>query len=211
MKKYWVYIHTCPNGKKYVGCTKQEPYRRWDCGRGYKSQFFGKAILKYGWNNITHEIFEMESEEKMYLKEKELINLYHSNDPEYGYNCTEGGEGCPGHVVSEEARAKMKKAKEGFTGNESTWKKGHTPWNKGKANPHSDEWRRKVSLSSKGHINRGPKSEEHRRHLSEAHKGKAHPQPTFEYLLPDGSIKRMMPSAAKRWYLNREINIIQLN
>lgn len=31
--KYWVYIHTCPNGKKYVGLTTQEtPLLRWKEG-----------------------------------------------------------------------------------------------------------------------------------------------------------------------------------
>lgn len=89
-RKYQVYVHTCPNGKKYVGCTSQELEERWHGGRSY-SGIFQRDILKYGWDNIQHEVFEVESKEEMYRKEVELISFYHSNDPEYGYNTTSGG------------------------------------------------------------------------------------------------------------------------
>lgn len=29
MENYKVYMHTLPNGKRYVGITKQEPEKRW--------------------------------------------------------------------------------------------------------------------------------------------------------------------------------------
>ena len=109
MKKFWVYIHTCPNGKKYVGVTGRDPESRWLKGRGYcQNKHFYSAILKYGWDNITHEVFEVDSEEEMYRKEVELISFYHSNDPEYGYNCSTGGEkSALGCIRSEEYRKKM--------------------------------------------------------------------------------------------------------
>ena len=55
---YTVYKHTCPNGKVYIGITKQKPERRWGInGRGYKeNEYFYRAIQKYGWQNIKHEI-----------------------------------------------------------------------------------------------------------------------------------------------------------
>lgn len=90
MKRYHVYIHTTPDGKKYVGCTTLEPEVRWR--RKYNSNF-SQAILKYGWDNITHEVFEVSSKEEMYRKEIELTSFYHSNDPKYGYNLTGGGPG----------------------------------------------------------------------------------------------------------------------
>ena len=89
MKKFYVYVHVCPNGKRYVGCTvKIKPEYRW--GRNGNSYQYNKCfyfdILKYGWDNIAHEVFEVDSKEEMYRKEIELISFYHTNDPEYGYN-----------------------------------------------------------------------------------------------------------------------------
>ena len=154
MKKFYVYIHTCPNGKKYVGVTGRDPESRWKEGKGYKHQLFGKAILKYGWDNITHEVFEVESEEEMYRKEVELISFYHSNDPNFGYNLSSGGEkSALGCIRSEEFRKKLSES------------------HKGKPHPHkpfSEEHRKHLSEVRKGK----PHSEEHKRHISEALKGR---------------------------------------
>lgn len=54
MRKYIVYIHIFPNGKRYVGLTTQDVDSRWRNGEGYKHQFVYKPIKKYGWNNIKH-------------------------------------------------------------------------------------------------------------------------------------------------------------
>lgn len=52
-KQYYVYKHTVPNGKVYIGITKQNPSKRWLNGLGYKhSTYFFNAIVKYGWLNI---------------------------------------------------------------------------------------------------------------------------------------------------------------
>lgn len=56
-RKWCVYIHTVPSGKKYVGLTSRKPEERWRNGHGYHGQMFEKAIQKYGWENISHEIF----------------------------------------------------------------------------------------------------------------------------------------------------------
>lgn len=91
---YCVYKHTTPNRKIYVGITGQKPEDRWKKGFGYKnnSHFF-RAIQKYGWDNIKHEILldglthnQAKSFEQMY------IALYQSNNREFGYNKTSGGE-----------------------------------------------------------------------------------------------------------------------
>lgn len=91
---YKVYMHTSPNGKKYVGITKQEVAHRWQNGNGYKSNSrFYRAILKYGWDNIKHEVlFDNLTQEEAYELEREMIALNESNNPNYGYNQTEGGE-----------------------------------------------------------------------------------------------------------------------
>ena len=100
--KYTVYIHTnIINQKKYVGLTKQQPERRWGRnGQGYFKKKKGKyvqpamvnAILKYGWNNFTHEIIQtgLTKKEAGNL-EKQLIKKYQSNEPKYGYNIKDGG------------------------------------------------------------------------------------------------------------------------
>lgn len=41
----------------YIGITRQDIKKRWANGRGYKDCLaFCKAIQKYGWDNIKHEI-----------------------------------------------------------------------------------------------------------------------------------------------------------
>ena len=51
-------MHTTPSGKKYVGISKNNAVKRWDCGRGYQGNtHFFNAIMKYGWINIKHEFY----------------------------------------------------------------------------------------------------------------------------------------------------------
>ena len=102
---YCVYKHTCPNGKCYIGITKQNLKNRFHNGRGYDTQLFGRAIQKYGWENITHEILhEGLTVEDAYKLEKESILKFKANNKEHGYNCDNGGAGAEGHVVSPEVR-----------------------------------------------------------------------------------------------------------
>lgn len=88
---YTVYIHTMPDGKKYVGQTIQLPNDRWVSGYGYRNnQKFFDAIQEVGWDNIDHEIFyQTKIREEAEVCEKALIKKYKTTDPEYGYNRTE--------------------------------------------------------------------------------------------------------------------------
>ena len=90
---YCVYKHTVPNGKVYIGITGREPSRRWENGNGYRhNKHFYRAIKKYGWGNIRHEIlFDGLNKEDAEQKEIELIAEYHSMDKDKGYNLREGG------------------------------------------------------------------------------------------------------------------------
>lgn len=182
-RKFWVYIHTCPNGKKYVGVTTQYyPYVRWDCGRGYKNgQPFYQAVLEFGWNNIQHEVFEVSSEEEMYEKEKEFIARYNTTDPARGYNIAKGGKGSWGIVRAEEYKCRISETLKGRHQDEKTKEK------------------RRESLKNVVHTKAWGQ------HISEAKKGR--PQLKYKYLFPDGTVKELCPQVASRYYLHKGVEI----
>ena len=168
MGKFFVYVHTCPNGKRYVGCTKQaRPELRWKEGNGYQfNTHFYQAVEKYGWDNIQHEFWELTCESEMYYAEKYLIAYYNTTDNKFGYNHRTGGmEGSkktgPRKPVSEETREKLKNAS---FHKDPEYKKKLSEANRKKwLDP---EYRRKMSEALKGK----PLSEEHRKHCAEANR-----------------------------------------
>lgn len=95
-EKYFVYCHTNKiNSKKYIGITSlKKPEYRWGVnGYGYRFQNFYKAIKKYGWSNFEHEILYSNLTQKdAFEKEIELIEKYKTNQKEFGYNISVGGE-----------------------------------------------------------------------------------------------------------------------
>lgn len=91
-EKYSVYMHTFPNGKRYVGITRQEVEKRWQKGNGYKKQKIYEDIVFYGWDNIKHEVlYENLSRVEAQQIEINLIKEY--DCIENGYNISFGG-GC---------------------------------------------------------------------------------------------------------------------
>ena len=179
---YWVYIHTCPNGKRYVGITGRNPESRWREGKGYQyNKHFYRAILKYGWSSITHEVFEVDSKEEMYYAEKYLIAYYHTTESEFGYNHSVGGEkGTLGCKHSEETRRKISEAHKGKPRKPfSEEAKRHMSEAK-KGKPLSEEAKRHMSEAKKGK----PLSEEHRKHLAEANR-KNHLDPEYRKKLSE--------------------------
>ena len=104
---WYVYRHISPSGKVYVGITsKPKPEIRWANGTGYTGHtYFKKAIIKYGWDNIKHEVvLSGVSKEEAVYTEKYLIRWYKMHN--ISYNITNGGEGhsCE---VSKETREKI--------------------------------------------------------------------------------------------------------
>ena len=95
MSKTWTaYQHITPNGKIYFGMTCQTPKARWDRGRGYRNQVFGKAIKKYGWDNIEHIILAQDECKHMIENlEEYLIFQFDTTNRENGYNISIGGCG----------------------------------------------------------------------------------------------------------------------
>lgn len=114
---YIVYMHTSPNDKRYIGITSQKPERRWrKNGEGYKDHvYFWKAIQKYGWNNFKHDILYAElTKEEAEQKEIELIAYYDSNNIDYGYNMSIGGEsGSKGYKYTDEQKRHMSETHKG--------------------------------------------------------------------------------------------------
>lgn len=175
-EEYTVYIHTNKlNNKVYIGITKQIPERRWGKnGINYKSTpYFYSAIKKYGWDNFEHEIlFTGLTKEEACEQECRLIKEFKSNDREFGYNITDGGnapsmpesirkqlsqrlkgnKNCLGRVLSEEVRRKIGDAQRGrkFT----------------------IEHRKKISEAKKGRTHK-PISIEARQKIANSHKKKA--------------------------------------
>ncbi len=93
LKKYSVYIHTFPNGKKYVGVTCLPVNARWCNGKGYDNhKKMNEAIKEFGWENVKHEIiFSGLTQTEASEKERELIKELKTTDEEYGYNASVGG------------------------------------------------------------------------------------------------------------------------
>lgn len=86
---YYVYVHTVPNGKIYIGQSKNL-LKRWNNGEGYADDLpFYKDIQIYGWHNIKHEIIaEFQDLDSALKMEAVLIALFKSENDDYGYNQT---------------------------------------------------------------------------------------------------------------------------
>lgn len=113
-KKFSVYAHESPSGKKYIGITSQKPNRRWgkNGSRYDHNPAFIKAIKKYGWDNIVHTvIINGVTKEEAELFEIELIKKYKTTDSSFGYNIENGGN-CSG-THSEETKKKIGAASKG--------------------------------------------------------------------------------------------------
>ena len=84
--QYCVYEFTFPDGKKYYGRTINT-VGRWQNGHGYKTQFVGKVIEKFGWENVEKKIIaENLTKQNAELIERTLIKGTGSDIPGIGYN-----------------------------------------------------------------------------------------------------------------------------
>lgn len=215
---FYVYIHTCPNGKKYVGTTVRKPETRWKEGKGYSyNKHFFSAILKYGWENIQHEVFEVGSEKEMYQKEIELIALYHSNDKTRGYNNSTGGEQSNrGIHWSQESRERLSQKTLGrYKGKPKSEEARERMKVANQLKAQDPAFRAKISQGLKGK----PKSESHREKLAQLQKDRwSDPEyrerlmskprfPKATYRLPDGSIMVMTKANASKHYLKKGIQL----
>lgn len=100
-KKYTLYEHIFPNGKRYIGVTSQNIKARWKNGFGYETQSkMMCAIQEFGWDNIEHIILQenLTKEEAHRLERKRIIEF---NSIENGYNTLVGGINTSGEKLYE--------------------------------------------------------------------------------------------------------------
>jgi group I intron endonuclease len=104
-----IYCYHCiPTGKKYIGQTINEKYRKQshiskantDC-----DFLFYRAVRKYGWENFIYGIID--SFEESLLNEKEIYFIEEYDTFNNGYNTTVGGGGCRGRIRTEEELKKF--------------------------------------------------------------------------------------------------------
>lgn len=108
-------MHIFPNGKKYIGITSTDVKTRWGKnGYKYRKQLVGRAIKKYGWDNVEHVVIAKDlSEEVAKIGEEFLIYQFDTTNPDFGYNITDGGECAIGYKHTEDAKARMSKNRSG--------------------------------------------------------------------------------------------------
>ena len=105
-RPFYIYCHTSPSGKRYIGQTCLEPHIRWNNGHGYDNcTLMHRAIEKYGWENFQHDIICVVHSRKVAdLFEQYYIEKYKSFKDENGYNLTKGGAGVVGCTWDEERK-----------------------------------------------------------------------------------------------------------
>lgn len=200
--KYIVYKHTClDNGKVYIGMTGT-PFliRTGNNGEGYLHKKkngdwvqpqMARAILKHGWDNFSHEIlFENLSKEEADAKEKELIELYDSRNPQKGYNTRTGGSN---GSLSEEAKEKLRETMRGrYDGkNNPFYGKTHSQETKDLIGAKNKMYASQRDISGENNPMWGRKlTEEERKKCGDAMLGKKH---------SDETKKKMSEAAKKSW------------
>lgn len=150
-----VYVHILPKelsgcefNKYYVGITSKRVTKRWSNGSGYNDNIhFCRAINKYGWSNILHEVIaENLTKEEACKMEMTLIKALNSNDGIHGYNQTSGGDGTNGFRHSQQTKEKMSEDRKGV--NNAFYGKTHTDYTKNLISEHHADFKGKNSSKS---------------------------------------------------------------
>lgn len=90
-RKFIIYMHIFPDGRKYIGMTALDLQKRWGKGEKYNKQF-RRATAQYGWENVRHEVLasNLSMAEALQLETK-LIAEYDTTNPDKGLNSSKGG------------------------------------------------------------------------------------------------------------------------
>ena len=159
--EYILYSHVCiPNGKTYVGITRQTPEQRWRNGSAYRSNpEFYADIEKYGWENFIHRIeYSGMTKEEAEIAESVFIGIAASTEPELGYNRSEFGTSA-WEPTPEQRKQLAEKKKNYIAAHPEYLEKLHDAR---RGVPQSKETREKISAARKGQA----MPEEQRRKLS---------------------------------------------
>ena len=195
--EYAVYVHIFPNGKRYVGISRDVKHR-FRNGKGYQHQkIMYCAIQKYGWNNVeTLILYDHLPEEEAKQREIETIALYKTTDRRYGYNQTFGGEGGNGRVESEENKKRF----------------GERMSQLHKGVPLSDKHKQKISERLRGK----PKSysDEGRQRIIESNRTRQHTKQTRDKTSERTKMamkeKNMGVYLSQKWQENKELRKAKL-
>ena len=107
------------NGKYYIGKTTTSVRRRviehmttskpWTKAR---KGYFQRALYKYGFENFEFSIIEKEITDESLLNKREIywIGYYKSDQKEFGYNMTPGGEGNTNKEFNRQCAERLRKA-----------------------------------------------------------------------------------------------------
>jgi hypothetical protein len=169
---FYVYMYLREDGTPYyVGKGKE--YRAYDKAR--RIAVPPKNRIKIVLENLTNE--------QACSNEIDFIKFYGRKDQGTGIlrNLTDGGEGAPGRILSEESKRKLSKTL-------SIVLKGRTPWNKGKIDILSEqqkksleEGRKKFLEENGGPVNKGvAMSDEQKEKLRKASSGKKQTTETIQ-------------------------------
>lgn len=159
------------NGKRYIGYTDATLQQRWAghlkaLARGVKSRFYD-AVRSYGLDAFSLRVVASDVNIEY---EREMILLFKTTNPNFGYNMYEGGKVSP--VKCEEVRARISATLTGRSLSEAT--------------------RKKMSSSHRGQV----LSAETRLKLSEATKGRSK-SITTRNKMSDAAYKR--DPSTRRW------------
>lgn len=110
------------DGKKYIGKTINKLSDRIimhlndakNINKKYKS-YFHNSIIEYGWDVFEVEIVFTDNRNDVLCKVEISEIKYWNTKAPFGYNLTDGGEGCSGRIVSKLTKEKLRKAHKGIS------------------------------------------------------------------------------------------------
>lgn len=179
------------NGKLYVGKDKNNNPDYYGSGKNIKN-----VLNKHGNENFTKIILEEVDKNNWKNKERYWIKLLKTQNPLYGYNIHEGGNGLTNDFAKELGR-KQRGKNNPFYGkiHSKEVKEKISKTKKGKKL--SAEHKQNISKSNKGK-KKTPFTESHIQNLSKSHLGHKHSKETKRKMSESSKKENLSPETRKR-------------